>query len=99
MVEKAMLTEQEIKTRIDDCLSEARQHSEAGSPNPFLPGMIGCLERMLKRLNDDVSSKNKMAGALGRLVMEDGAFMTTPLALRLLKLADDFVDLQQGPTQ
>ena len=79
-----------MKTRIDDCIVEAKSRL-LSSANPELSGIIGCLEVMKVAHNDDGRAKSKLAGALGRLVMEDYSFAESVFGGRLLKLADDFV--------
>jgi len=78
--------------RIQECITEAKKLAALPNPNPDLPGIIGCLEAMEKGEEKESGAKSRLAGALGRLVMEDGSFSESRFGLKLLKLADDFVE-------
>jgi hypothetical protein len=85
-----------MNARIDNCIVRAKMLTQSAFPNPDLPGIIGCLEAMKRGLDDDISKKSKLAGALGRLVMEDYAFSASPFGIELLSLADDYVSGKKG---
>jgi hypothetical protein len=79
-----------LRDRIIQTISLARVASKGDGAFAFLPDIIGSLENMLTNLHANEKARDKMAGALGRLVLEDLAFSESSLGTRLLKLADDF---------
>jgi len=90
----SMTTHMTMIDRIDNCIDEARMLTHSASPNPDAPGIIGCLEAMKGGLDRDPTEKSRLAGALGRLVMEDGAFMESHFGLEVLRLADDYAAMK-----
>jgi hypothetical protein len=84
-----------MKEKITELIGLAKRNSTKPGSFPFLPEIIESLENMQKNLNVSRDRKEKMAGALGRLVTEDFNFSESELGNKLLKIADDFVEYEE----
>jgi hypothetical protein len=69
-----------------------RVEKEATKPGAYgyLPTIARVLESMQSKIHAPLRQRDKTAGALGKLVLDDSHFSSGRLGLMLLKLADDF---------
>lgn len=81
-----------MKGKIAELIDLAKRALKKPESFPFLPEIIESLENMQKNLNENRDRKERMAGALGRLVTEDFNFSESELGTKILKIADDFVE-------
>jgi hypothetical protein len=79
-----------MQSRIAKVLTEARQAALTQDAYPFLPDIIKALEAMQCGLSLARERRERMAGAVGRLVTDGLDFAESPLGSSILKVADDF---------
>jgi hypothetical protein len=84
-----------MKEKIAVLIDLAKRDLKKPESFPFLPEIIESLENMQKNLNVSRDRKEKMAGALGRLVTEDFNFSESELGNKILQIADDFVEYEE----
>ncbi len=80
-----------MKERIEEIIGLAKRASEDPESYPFLPEIIESLENMKKNLNVNRERRERMAGALGRIITEDFNFSESELGSKLLKVVNDFI--------
>ncbi|MHB1426769.1 MAG: hypothetical protein ACYC3I_26735 [Gemmataceae bacterium] len=79
-----------LKARITDALVRGEKVSKNPDAYPFLPEIQQTLKAMLAGLTMAPTERERLSGALGRLVTEDYGFSESNLGTTLLELADDF---------
>jgi hypothetical protein len=81
-----------MRDKILEVLDQARKASQQPGAYAFLPEIIESLEAMLSNLDSPRERRERMAGALGRLVTENYQFSESPLGTEILALADSFAE-------
>ena len=84
-----------MKGKIAELIDLAKRALNKPESFPFLPEIIESLENMKKNLDESRERKERMAGALGRLVTEDFNFSESELGTKILQIADDFVGYKE----
>ena len=84
-----------LKARITEALVQGEKASKSPGASPFLPEIHETLKAMLAGLTTPPKQRERLAGALGRLVTEDFGFSESQLGTTLLELADDFASREE----
>jgi hypothetical protein len=80
----------QLKKRISDAISLAEVTFKDHDAYPYLPEITESLKVMRDGIQLSATERNKIAGAMQRLVTEDFAFSESPFGTKLLELGDDF---------
>jgi hypothetical protein len=81
------------RPRITEALIQVENAITDPGAYPFLPGIKAALEAMLTGLPLTPRERERLSGALGRLVTEDYRFSESKLGTALLQLADEFTSI------
>lgn len=85
----------ELSERITEALVQVEKARKSSGSYPFLPEIKETLEKMLIGLPRTPNERERLSGALGRLVTEDFNFSESELGANLLELADDFASSKE----
>lgn len=84
-----------LNARITEALIQGEKASNSPGAYPFLPEIQETLKAMLAGLTRTPKERERLSGALGRLVTEDFGFSESKLGTTLLELADDFASREE----
>lgn len=84
-----------MKEKIEEIIGIAERALEESDSYPFLPEIIESLENMKKNLNVIRERRERIAGALGRIITEDYKFSKSILGDRLLQIANEFIEYDE----
>jgi hypothetical protein len=80
----------EMRARIEAVLAKLREAAQGTMPTAYLPDIIESLEAMLENLDAPRERRDRMAGALGYIVLDDFAFAESALGGEVLEITDAF---------
>jgi hypothetical protein len=84
-----------LRSRIEAVLTEVQKAQMSATPHPFLPVVGQSLEKMKKNVRAKQLNREKMAGALGRIVTEDDEFAESELGSQILDVVNEFADASE----
>lgn len=82
-----------LMKKIHDLKKEVDIEQERAGAFGFLPSVANVLEQMIEEISAPRMKRDRIAGALGRLVTEDYAFSESELGGKLLELADEYGEM------
>ena len=82
-----------LKPRITEALVQVEKAIASPDAYPFLPEIKESLQTMLTGLTSTPKERERLSGALGRLVTEDYRFSESEMGTTLLELADEFASI------
>lgn len=80
----------EMRARIEAVLAKLREAAQDTMPTAYLPDIIESLEVMLDNLDAPRERRDRMAGALGYIVLDDFPFAESALGGEVLEITDAF---------
>lgn len=82
-----------LRPRIAEALARVEEAIASPGAYPFLPEIKVSLQAMLTGLTSTPKERERLSGALGRLVTEDYRFSESEMGTTLLELANKFASI------